>query len=326
MTQPSIEQIVNEKIILITPSLKMWRGRYELKTDDTEVLLDGKAVDNKDITTPSVRLFTKTGPVDPWNRPWLERLNEMTSDLERVKKKHSLPYNAGAARILPSAKLGVFLEFLFGEYGSPDNPDYGSFAHRLQQISKEMSEQFDDLIAYWSKRDYWANIADRVPDKHQVRDRFGVSVGTLNIGLTDGVKSHLLEREARIVARTCRSQVHELVASLIEEPRKAVVEEIEKLNAVLQNGKNFSTRSFNAVREAIERFRMFEFIADADVLQKLTDLESVVNNADPKELGNNADASAALRNAITGIGAAVHESIERTVTSYSLDRSSRFVD
>lgn len=325
-TQPSIEEIVNEKIILITPSLKMWRGQYELKTDDTEVLLDGKTVDNKDITTPRVRLFTKTGPVDPWNRPWLERLNEMSSDMERVKKKYSLPYNLGVARILPSSRLGHFLEFLFGAYGSPDNPDYGSFAQRLQQIGDEMADQYNDLLSYWSKRDYWSRIEDRVPDKNQVRNRFKVSVGTLNIGLTDGVKSHLLEREASIVAKTCRSQVQDLVASLIEEPRRAIVDECAKLNAVLQTNQKFSERSFNAVREAIEKFRMFEFIADEDVLQKLLELETAVNSTDPKQLGSNADASAALRNAIVDIGAAVRESIERTATSYSLDRSARFVD
>jgi hypothetical protein len=325
MTQLSIEEIVNEKIMLVNPSLSLWQGRHDLKADKTEFRVNEATVEEKDLTTPSIKLFTKEGPHAPDGQTWHAKLQSVVTKFTRVKKEHTLNYNLGGVRILPVAKFNTYISAIYGYEGSPEYPEENTPAWYLKYIQDTMPTQYSDLINYWQSKVYWPYVEDRIPSKEKLAKRFKFSLTTFSVGVSEGVQKHLMEREMATVSRACRSQINDLVSAMIEEPRRALAEAIEDASKQITEGEVVTRNTLNSVRSAIAQFKAFDFIADAEIMRRLQQLETAVIAAEPRELANNPDVAALFTNTIRGIGRDMLDSIEPTMQTFSVERGERFM-
>lgn len=325
MTKFSIDEIVNEKIMLVSPKLSLWQGRHDLKANKTELLVNEERLEENDLTTPSVKLFTKEGPHAPDGCTWQSKLQNVIRLFKEAKNKFTLSYDLGTARILPVAQFTNYVNAIYGVNGSPDFPEPGTPAGYLKYIQDTMPDQYDDLLSYWEAKTYWPYVQDRVPSKERLAKRYRFSITTFNIGVSEGVQKHLMEREMSTVAKACRSQISELVATMIEEPRVALAEAIESASRQILQGERVTANTLSGVRRAIEQFKLFDFLADDVILAKLDGLAATVEAADPKELATNPDVATLFTDAINAIGREMLDSVATTTEAYSLERTDRFI-
>ena len=50
-------QVLEDRVVLVCPSLGYWRGRYKLPDKETEVSTDGKVLAKDSVTTPQTVLL-----------------------------------------------------------------------------------------------------------------------------------------------------------------------------------------------------------------------------------------------------------------------------
>ena len=140
------QEALEERVLLLCPTMGWWKGMYQLPKAGTEVTLaDGEAVDKDDITTPRAKLMTDTYPLDRLGNPWKKRFQKLESRMTALKEKYSVPFPIQGVRIVPKTRGQTLM-----------NEMYGLTLGRLRQRERRYTEEGRSIAA--------ANCRDQIEE------------------------------------------------------------------------------------------------------------------------------------------------------------------
>lgn len=176
-----------------------------------------------------------------------------------------------------------------------------------QSIAYDLHRATEEFCANWptirneiaTKNEVFALVESRVPHSAGLmRSKFHLDVVPVELASgisTTAVDQDALEAHNDIVREACHRRVEEAIESMIEGPRQQLAEALTDLKALITRDGNVTTKSFNPVRAAIAKIRMFDFVANATLLARMGELERQLDITAPNEL----DAATAANNGFT---------------------------
>ena len=151
--------LLGKRVLLLSPTMSIWRGQVQLPKK-AEVHMDYRILDPEAVTTPRVKLMTKSYPLDSDGKPWKARFDSCSSRLSALKNQFSVSFAINGVRIIPKAAANEFMQLLFG-------PTVGSLRRKITEAedagrswdAHTLSDMIADVRANWG--DYY--IGDRTP-------------------------------------------------------------------------------------------------------------------------------------------------------------------
>lgn len=131
-------QLLEQRVILVAPTLGAWQALYQLPRD-TDVQIDGKRLDTKNVTTPRVKMLTDTYPVDEDGMAWKKRIQQLDSRKSALVESMTVPYPLNGVRILPKSRGAEFFRLLFGE-------TLGGLKRKIDKLRAEAAEATTDML------------------------------------------------------------------------------------------------------------------------------------------------------------------------------------
>lgn len=193
--------------------------------------------------------------------------------------------------------------------------DTQSLAYTLWQTSTEFC---DDLENVWAQvaagSNVWEQVKDKVPKtKNAMLSKFSLDVVPIELATNTantGTTADLLAN-SEVVRETCRRRVAEAIDEMIAEPREQLAATLANLSELIARDGRVDARSFQPVRDAIAKIRLFECVADADLLSQLDQLEDRLNITTPKTLTSATAASSGFTSAINAFRSEVEAATSR---------------
>ena len=321
------EVFLNEHVILVSPTISLWQGQYQLPVQKLKTELADQTLASKHITTPKAKLLTDDSPLDRRGVAWKKRFNQIDSALSKLKQQYTLSFSINGIRILPRNKIGVFMDKLYGttvgqlrrqleantlshtESRIVQNMLDGEFSqaqpstmvlyprNRDKPLTMVLKETVDEFVADYANvraqlanSPVWAAVQAKVPKTaEEMRRKFGLHVtpieiasGSLTKGSTDEMLMH-----TDVVRSACRQHVSAAIEAMISEPREELDNAIGALQTLITNDGVVSEASYAPIRRAIDKIRMFEFVANDELRQKMTMLQTQLNTTRPASVRNN---------------------------------------
>lgn len=346
---------LDKHIMLVYPTLGYWRGYCKIANDDITTSAKGQVLEEDQITSPQAKLLTSSYPVDSDGVPWLSRFGKLTSKLNRIKDKYTLPFSLNGVRIAPRSSCYAMLHEFYGltvgglraqikkaeeEYdyytrarlqqkladvlenndvtaNTPvydENVDEQSLAYDLHQTANEFCNNWASIREQLKDRSkVFPLVEKRVPtDARSIRKKFHLSVVPIELagGSAGVVDIDDLDAHRTSVEAACRQQVEAAIETMIARPRQQLAEAISDVQQLIANSGKITTKSFNPVRQAIANIRMFEFVANDEILAQLKNMENQLDITSTADLRNSADAAEAFSVAIGAVKQAVFDEAE----------------
>jgi hypothetical protein len=346
---PPIEnmmQALNQRVLLVCPSISYWHGMYQLPRSKTVVATDGQTIDSESVTTPQAKLMTDTYPVDRAGYPWKKRFNKINSRLSAIKEKYSLPFPITGVRIVPKARSRNMLHDMIGltlgtcrtrrdrarERGDEDEADkyadmvfetlriHGtdapadvpvfdpdrsvqSVAYDLHVAAHEFCEDLADVLRQIeTKSQVFDQVQSKIPKNPGVmRKKFALNITPVELaggGRSETLTEDDLLAHSDAVRATCQRQVEAAITEMIQGPRQQLAKALADLKERVNNNSKIKSNSFNAVREAISKIRMFDFVANSELLTQIGQLEQRLDNTNTAKLDATTAASSGFAAAL----------------------------
>lgn len=146
------QQALQNSVILVSPSIGWWRGRYHLH--DVRTAAGDKNLSEDDVTTPQAKLLTTSHPLDDDGVPWLKRFQKAGQKLEKIKQRYSLPFSLSGVRLVPKNRGADFLAAIYGPtvgklrscWDRAEAPE-GSSMHDVDQQLQEARRRYGENVA-----------------------------------------------------------------------------------------------------------------------------------------------------------------------------------
>jgi hypothetical protein len=360
------EVFLNEHVILVSPTISLWQGQYQLPSQKLKTELADQTLESKHITTPKAKLLTDDSPVDRRGVAWKKRFSQIDSTLSKLKDTYTIPFHINGIRILPRGKIGEFMDALYGttvghlrrklESGSFRVHEEravrqlldGEFAQAdpstmvlyprdrvkplamvLRDTVDEFVGDYDNVRAQLSTSPVWASVHTKVPrDAAAMRHKFSLSVTPIEIAsgsLTKGTTDEML-MHTDVVRSACRQQVSAAIESMISAPRAELDEAINNLQTLIANEGAVSAGSYMPIRRAIEKIRMFEFVADDDLKQKMSQLQTQLDTNRPTSVRDDRALASVFSQQLGEIREAVSSEVARaTAVAEFVERRGRAI-
>lgn len=284
---------------IIDPDIGWWSGRFVLKDADTTV--GGEVVDKKHITRPQVKLLEATSEL----REFQEKFRKLNSEACGIIDYYTETFPIRGLRMVPIAKLRNMMHELIGkiEFGMPvydsgrhvarTNSDEQSVAYRFNRLADDFCQQWPTLVEGMQNNiesSLWSYVRKRLPGPDHLRGKFFMRVSRLqvNLGGTSDLVGALAmqssDEYSDYMRDSLQRQIDEAVTQLVAGPRQALVDALNDLNNLIMRDGRVTTKSFGPVRDAIEKIRMFGFIANDELLNEISRLEQVMGVTTPSSL------------------------------------------
>lgn len=108
------QEALEQRVLLLCPTMGWWKGMYQLPNQSTEVVSDGHTINSDDVTTPRAKLMTDAYPLDQAGTPWKKRFQKLESRLGSLKEEYSVPFPITGVRIVPKSRGQELLDRLYG--------------------------------------------------------------------------------------------------------------------------------------------------------------------------------------------------------------------
>jgi hypothetical protein len=174
------------------------------------------------------------------------------------------------------------------------------FVQDLPQILRQIEHNADPLV--------WDAVARKIPtDPVKMRAKFSLDVTPVELagGGATRITQEDLTTHHDIVREACRRKVEEAVEEMVRGPRAELGEALAGLHKLIQDDGRVTSRSFAPVRAAIAKIKLFDFVADDQILASIRTLETRLDRTAPAELNSATAAasgfSAALESLITEV-------------------------
>lgn len=164
-----------------------------------------------------------------------------------------------------------------------------SIAYELDALADEFVGSLDTVLAEIAREnDVYAQVESRVPkNPWEMRSKFHLNVVPIELAgqtKTNRLTATDLEEHNDLVRDACQRQVEAAVEEMIAGPRQQLAEALGNLNLLIQRNGRVRDTSFAPVRRAISKIRMFEFCANADLIESIRLLEHRLSITTPKNL------------------------------------------
>jgi hypothetical protein len=183
-------------------------------------------------------------------------------------------------------------------YDIAADSDHQSIAFEFWSTVNDFIADFTNIMAQIAHHnECWTAVKARVPTTPAaMRRKFDLGVFPVELagGDMQSVSLQDLEEHATIVRATCEKQVQAAIESMIAEPRKELAMAIENLEVLIEQQGRVTSRTFDRVRRAIDKLRMFDFVTDAELLSRMTALDTMMSDTIPATLTTGDAASAAF--------------------------------
>lgn len=183
-----------------------------------------------------------------------------------------------------------------------------SVAYMLYRASQEFCDNWEDIKQQMAEHNTaYHLVSGKLPvSMKELRAKFSLDIVPIELAggtRTAEVTADDLLVHNDIVQETCRRRVQEAIDAMIQEPRQQLRDALENLSAVIARDGRITSRTFNAVREAISKIRLFDFVADSQLLQQIELMEQRLNTTATASLSS-------VTAAHTGFQAAVDSLLE----------------
>lgn len=190
-------------------------------------------------------------------------------------------------------------------YNPARDSDEQSVAYQLHLLAEEFCDQMPDVfeqIQRNEKEEVWAAVKDRLPKtREEMRSKF--YCGTIPIEFATGgeadrvkVTHRELQRYQSVVTASVRTAVDEAIENMIAQPRAELAKAINSMTELISRDGRVTERTFAPVRRAIDKLRMFSFVATDDMMQEIKKLETMMDRQVPRDLTSaNANSSGFMR-------------------------------
>lgn len=321
------------RVILVAPSLRRWQGQYRLR--NAEIRLNGEKLDTKKTTGTRTKLLETSGDRV---KAWKERFVAFESDRKTIVEKYSTTFPINGVRIVPRDKAEEFFDAMVGPVDRQGQPvfqvgrDVQSLAYRVAQTADRFVEDYDNVIddirAHQDPA-VWSYISKIIPEKHRMRERFGLDIAPVELqgsGGTSTVRTTRedLQRYDQLVQASTLRLVDQAVEEMIAGPRDQLAKELGDLHELISRDGRITDRSFNGVREAIAKIRSFSFVATDDLLRQIEDISTRIGAVQvPANLDSATATSNGLLTALDTLRDDVEDEVRRAEDVERFGRSLR---
>lgn len=179
----------------------------------------------------------------------------------------------------------------------PSRGENQSVAFQLRQLAVEFNDQWEDIKAQIKKN----NVTyDLVSSKLPVSPYSKFYLDCVPIEIAGGrnpehVNEMDLAEHADIVRTAVQRHTEQAIETLIQGPRAELAEALGALKDLINRDGRVTQKSFNPVRNAIAKIRMFDFVANKQLLEEMSNLDRLLGNTVPTSL----DSVSAANNGFT---------------------------
>lgn len=313
---------LEQKVLLLAPSLSFWRGSYMLDKSNTSIEIGGEHLDDTaSVTTPRSVLFNNVFPHDRSGQAWKKRLQTIESRQKGLIERYSVAFPIRGVRIIPKSKGAEFFQLLFGEVvdGVPQRPRINedeSIAYAMHTAAEEFCDTLPEILRQIQENmpaNVWQAIQHKIPRERGVmRRKFNVDAVPIEIG---GGASQAVSREDLVlhnaqVRESVHRKVSEAIDTMIREPREQLAGALRNLQELIARAGNVTAKSFKPVAAAIAKVKLFECVADDALLQQIAALENRLDRTSPSDLNDNQAIAAGFSAAIASVRAEVTNAAE----------------
>ena len=321
--------VLAERVLLICPTLSFWQGQYQLPKEQVQVHFQTRGADAEDtilddesITRTKVNLLTEKWPTagSPDGTPWKKLFGKLRSRQATIVNKYSTGFpDMPGVRLVPKvAGVGLFREL--DAVKADLNTLADQFCDALDQIKAELGNKLDAKV--------WAAIRNKIPATRE-KMRLKFNSAALPIEISGQESSILTMSELQEFRGTIKAQIDSRVEAAVEEmigaPRRELAAAIDALVELLSQESRVTDRSFNAVRQAMQKLRHFSFAAPPELLQRMNQVEESIRSSDPATLRSSPDSRVRLAAAISGITEELRDSTKLSIQIAAISNRSRRV-
>lgn len=177
----------------------------------------------------------------------------------------------------------------------PARGDNQSIAYELHQLATEFYNQYDNIKQQIQHNNTtYSLVAHKLPSQDAIMDKFFLDCVPIEIaGGRD--TSQVTEMDLAEHQDVVRSAVHrhttQAIETLIQGPRAKLAEALGNLKELIARDGKVTQKSFNPVRAAIAKIRMFDFVANEDLLREMDQLDNLLGNTIPTSLDSTSAAN-----------------------------------
>ncbi len=319
LVTPSPAASLLQRVLLLAPSLRYWRGQYRIR--DAEVSVHGTKIDKKKTTQPRTKLLESSGD---YVLSWYNRFREFENAKGKLVERFSQAFPINGVRIIPRDQAEPFFDAMVGPTDRGGRPVFApgrecqSLAYRISVAADDFVEDYPNVMRHIREAlepSVWAYISKVIPAREKMRDKFGLDIAPVELAGGGSVekttREDLMRYDELIRASTLRL-VDEAVSDMIAVPRQALGKALGELHELISRDGRVTTASFNGVREAINKIKMFSFVATDDLLHQINGLETRINGIEiPANLDSTTATSNGLLTALDSVRAEVEDEIKQ---------------
>lgn len=240
-----------------------------------------------------VRIVPKSAGEDFFRLLFGPTIGSLRRRVARADERGDFPAKNRAERLLREA-----LEA--NPHAGPNTPvfdpelasDEQSVAYALHLAANEFCATLPNVLAQIQAnldKTVWEAVSSKIPmDPYKMREKFHMDVTPVELagGAVDRVTADDLSEHNQLVREACQRRVNEAVEEMVRGPRAELAEALASLQGLIKDDGRVTARSFAPVRAAIAKIRMFDFVADNEILATIGDLERRLDITAPAQLNS----------------------------------------
>jgi len=266
-----------------------WKSRFDTCSSRLQALKNQYSVN---FPIHGVRIVPKAAAADFMHKLFGPTLGSLRAERNRLRE--SEPYTAASKIEDLEERIRYTLE-LWGNIPTSDstpvydpNTETQSIAYEFWTAVREFVSNYTDIVDQIRVRTQcWDVVSRKIPQSAKAMLRkfdLGVFPVELSGGSASGVTLEDLSTHADVVRETCARQVQLAIESMIMEPRRELAESLQNVETLIQDRGRLSERTFTKVRRAIEKLNTFSFVANEGLLQKIQQLNTLLDDTVPSRL------------------------------------------
>lgn len=270
----TVEDMVNLNTVVEILHITIHRPRLTRKVANVNLSVGGQELNSDNVTKPSWKLLPA----------------ELASELDAIESAAGKLIDEYSARFCGTVKIGGVQRYaLHATYCVPKNV-VPTLLHELDVLNTQLKQ----AVSYWAEREGEFNelikrqlgaeqyelARKQIPKIRDLVASTGIFVVSLPIGQTyDTIQGHRLDGLLSQSRDEARKMINSVMENLVAGPRQELSEALENFQKIISNGSRIRERSVEVVRRAFRRLKLFDFVADTTLAQKIAALDSQLSTA-----------------------------------------------
>lgn len=263
---------LNQLVLFVAPSLGYWRGNYCIK--GTNLAFAGVPLNAEQFTIPRTKLLEGI----PELRDWKARFQGFESRRQSLVNKFTTAFPIHGIRVLPRDSADDFFT------------EAEDIRNELEQAANEFVDSYDHvmgLIERGNKPEVWAYVKRLIPPQGAMRSKFYFDVVPIEMNFSRGEDSGSANRFEQQMHEAVDRKVDEAIESMIREPREQLAKALTDLHELIGRNGRLTSRSFNGIKDAIDKIRLFKFVATDTLMRQIDELENRLDTTVPARIADN---------------------------------------